>query len=109
MIQAGEDHGLLSEAVERPRSCSGGISWARMGIDRPLGLRSLLGPKAADPGEVSRSRVCTCWGTRSPVAVQNWFNFWFVFPTHPIRTSKSCELAPFAGDVAYNGNVRHIA
>ena len=30
--------------------------------------------------------------------------FWFVFPTHRTKASNSHELAPFAGDVADNGN-----
>jgi hypothetical protein len=61
-----------------------GASWGRLGIDKPRGLRSLLGCKAADPGEVPRFFMGTCAATRSPAAVQNWFNSGsFSRPTEP--------------------------
>jgi hypothetical protein len=63
---------------------STGASWGRLGISRPLGLRSLLGCKAADLGQLPRYPVGICAATRSPAAVQNWFNSGsFSRPTEP--------------------------
>ena len=59
--------------VERPRSRPDGASWGPLGIDKPRGLRSLLGRAAADSGQVPRFHVGTCAGTRSPPAGRNWF------------------------------------
>jgi hypothetical protein len=66
---------------------STGASWGRLGISRPLGLRSLLGCKAADLGQLPRYPVGICAATRSPRCGSKLVQFWFVFPTHRTKVA----------------------